>query len=122
MNSMKLRMALAMLQSLLDNLPESDLPRGDIAEKYVHLYHKLLGDIQIETNHDLSYFQIPSGELEPRLTVEARDVYGDVHHEPGDELYCDRAMFLISINAAMNFINALTLDAQGLTIKPLKSE
>jgi len=105
MDEIKLRKALALLQSLADELP----PRGDIEEKYVNLYHATLADIQNETGHDLNYFSIPPTELERHITSIPGPRIG--RHGGGEPTYskvryCDRARFMIGFKGAVNFINS----------------
>ena len=105
MDEIKLRKALAMLQSLADELPGN----GDIEEKYVDLYHATLSDIQRETGQDLSYFLIPSTELERHITSLPGPRIG---RRPRGEItyskvrYCDRARFFVGFKGAINFINS----------------
>jgi hypothetical protein len=105
MDEMKLRKALALLQSLADELP----PRGDIEEKYVNIYHQTLTDIESETGQELSYFSIPPTELERHITSIPGPRIG--RHGGGEPTYtqaryCDRARFFIGFRGAINFINS----------------
>ncbi len=107
MDEIALRKALATLRSFADNLP-----RGALEEKYVTLYHSLLTDIARETGHDLDYFRIPESEVRVRKA-------GGQQHESGEweqwytkHAECDREIFLIKFNGAVNFI-ASFLDATG---------
>jgi len=110
MDEFKLDKALALLQSLLD-----ELPKHDIEEKYVDLYQRILTDIQSETGHDLSYYSIPPEELKRHVTsvpnaFSFRRGSSRASNAPGptysNERYCDRARFLIAIKGAINFINS----------------
>jgi len=121
MDEMKLRKALALLQSLTDELP----PRGDVEEKYINLYHQTLADIQNETGHDLSYFSIPSTELERHITSIPGPRIG--RHGGGEptyskDHYCDRARFLIGLKGAINFIKSFMQGAGPRPIGFTKSE
>ena len=112
MDLMKLRQALAMLNAFA-----SSLPKGDIEEKYVALYHKTLNDIRAQTNQDFSYFLIPEEELKYKvsyihsLTEATQTVYSE-------KRYCDRERFLMALRGAINFINSCTQD-MGATTLPL---
>jgi hypothetical protein len=101
MDEIALRKALATLRSLSDNLPKG----STIEEKYVVMYHSLLADIAKQTGQDLDYFKIPDNELTIRSTG------GETNFETGewiqwysDERQCDREIFLIKFNGALNFI------------------
>lgn len=109
MDEMALRKALATLRSFKDNLPKD----STIQEKYVSLYESILDDIARETGHDLNYFHIPANELTKRVSG------GEHNYDTGqwetwytDDRQCDRDMFLIKFNGALNFIASL-LDATG---------
>ena len=112
MDEIALRKALATLRSLNDNLPKS----SEIEEKYVAMYHSLLADISRETGHDLDYFKVPDNEL----TIRSHG--GETNFETGEfvtwyskERYCDREIFLIKFNGALNFVASL-LEAPGKRI------
>jgi hypothetical protein len=114
MDVMKLRQALAMLHAFT-----ASLPRGDIEEKYVVLYHKTLDDIRAQTNQDLSYFHIPEDELQKKLTMTYdNEDTGQRESLYSDEYYCARERFLMSLRGAISFINASTQD-RGATTLPL---
>lgn len=96
-----LRKALATLRSFADNLPKGHT----IQEKYVSLYHSLLTDIARETGHDLDYFRIPASE------VTIRSAGGETNFKTGEWIpwytthaECDREVFMIKFNGALNFI------------------
>jgi len=112
---MKVRKALALLQSFANWLP-----KGDIAERYIVLYHKALNDIQTERKEDLSYFHIPEEELEYK-TVVYKHSSGKVLTYDG-ERFCARERFLISFHAAINFINSLTLNHGASTLRLIERD
>ena len=109
MDEIALRKALATLRSFADNLPKGHT----LEEKYVTLYHSLLTDIARETGRDLDYFRIPTGEVRIRTSGGHTNFDTDEwvqHYTTNAE--CDREVFLIKFNGAVNFI-ASFLDATG---------
>lgn len=96
----KLNNAIARLHALIDRVPEDD-----IEEKYVNIYHQTLTDIERETRRDMARFRIPPDELRTRITSYGAPRIGN---RPGakptysKERYCDRAIFLIAIDNAIN--------------------
>jgi hypothetical protein len=109
MDEIALRKALATLRSFSDNLPKG----GTIEQKYVTLYHSLLTDVARETGHDLDYFRIPASELTIRTTGGQQNFEtGEFETWYADHPECDRDIFMIKFNGALNFI-ASFLDATG---------
>lgn len=112
MDEIALRKALATLRSLSDNLPKG----STITEKYVEIYHSLLADIARETGQDLDYFKIPAAELTIRSTGGQTDFEtGEFTQWWSEDKQCDRDMFMIKFNGALNFIASL-LEAPGKRI------
>lgn len=109
MDDITLRKALATLRSFADNLPKGHT----LQEKYVALYHSLLTDIARETGHDLDYFRIPASEVRVRMSGGETDFEtGEWKQHYTSQAECDREIFLIKFNGAVNFI-ASFLDATG---------
>jgi hypothetical protein len=106
MDEIALRKALATFRAFVDNLPKGHW----IEEKYVALYHALLSDIQAQTHQDLSYFRIPDSELTRRASGGSQNEYGDFQPWYTSNRQCDRSMFLIKLNGAMNFIASFLAD------------
>jgi hypothetical protein len=104
-----LRKALAMLRSIAD-----ELPKGDIEERYVSLYHKTLTDIEGQTDHQLDYFRIPDAELKHRVTSTGRGPRGTGPPENtySTARYCDREMFLIKLNGALHYLTSFLTEPQ----------
>lgn len=105
MDDIQLRKALAKLQSFAD-----ELPKGDIEEKYVQIYHSLLADIQKETGQDLAYFRIPTGEVRDQDRGGYTDDYGEWVSVRSSRNFCDREMFMINLKGAINFINSFAAE------------
>lgn len=111
MDEIALRKALATLRSFNDNLPKGNW----IEEKYVAFYHSLLTDIARETGHDLDYFRVPDNEVTIRESGGVGDMYGNWEQHYTTHRQCDREVFLIKFNGALNFI-ASFLDDGGKRI------
>lgn len=102
MDKIQLGKLLAKLRSFADNLPN-----GDIEEKYVTIYHNLLSGFEDQLGHDLAEFRIPSAEVARRSAGGATNDYGEWENYLTDEAFCDREIFLINLNGAVNFIASL---------------
>ena len=102
-DTIKLRQAFARLKALTEHLPDDD----EIEDKYVNDYHALLDTIQAETGQDFSHFRVPENELTRRERLTGIDVFeGETHTALTPERYCDRAVFLIGLRGAINYIDA----------------
>src|SRR6266571_1258279 len=99
MDEIALRKALATLRSFAENLP-----KGDIEQKYVNLYHGLLDEIRNETGQDLAYFMIPDHEMNYREDPTGFNEDGEPIHEHSRARVCENEMFSIRFAGAMNFI------------------
>jgi hypothetical protein len=97
MDEIALRKALATLRSFADNLP-----KGDIEQKYVNLYHGLLDEIHNETGQDLSYFVVPDFDMNYRREPTGFDETGEPIHDHSGARVCENEMFSIKYNGAMN--------------------
>ncbi len=107
MDEGKLRSALAMLQAIVDKMPD-----GDIEEKYVVLYNSTLTELHnqlAQLGCDLSSFFIPDNQLEHHVTsfrygprLPSRRNQPDVTYSK--DRYCDRSRFEIALTGAMNLI------------------
>lgn len=112
MDEITLRKALATLRSFADNLPRGN----QLEEKYVALYHSLLTDVAQETGRDLDYFRIPDAEVHKRQSGGKQDIdTGEWEQWYTTHAMCDRDVFLIKFNGALNFI-ASFLDDGGKRI------
>lgn len=100
----KLRDAVGRLRSL-----KNRLPGGDIEEKYVLVYHQTLTEIKQDTGRDMGRFRIPPNELKPRM--------GKVEYS--EEHYCERALFLSTIDRAINFLEIEPSNPQSGAIHQL---
>jgi len=102
--NIKLNQAISRLHSLNTNLP-----KGDIEEKYVTDYHSILSVIEKEANYDLTPFKISMAELQHQVT--GRRVgprLSRYDNEPAvsysQQRYCDRPVFITQIHGATKFI------------------
>ncbi|MGH9872955.1 MAG: hypothetical protein ACRD9S_10890 [Pyrinomonadaceae bacterium] len=112
MDETTLRKALATLKSFADNLPKG----AWIEEKYITLYHSILTDIERETSHNLDYFRVPASEVRTRKSGGSENIEtGEWTQRYTSHAQCDRDIFLIKFNGAVNFI-ASFLDATGKRI------
>jgi DNA-binding transcriptional ArsR family regulator len=102
-NQTKLGNFIESLQALREHLPE-----GDIEEKFVDIYHKTTIAIQMGTALNLSQFFIPQKELERR--IESFPTGPNIPRHPRAEVeyskerYCDRAIFLLALDLAINHL------------------
>ena len=109
MDELKLKQAIAMLNSIHDNLPEAS-----IEEKYVDLLHRTFTDIETVAGLNLDYYAIPDSELKRHITsLPSRRVgrFGGGETTYSDVRYCDRERFLISLKGAIGFINSLSTES-----------
>jgi hypothetical protein len=118
MDEKKIRMVVARLSAFA-----SELPDGDIEEKYVVMFHSYLSAIQSETTHDFTSCFIPTSELQHHEEWTGhRDRFGNLLTTPSSVRYCDRPMFLMSLKTAINYLNSWVIYPKGLLIHLPKSE
>lgn len=110
MDIIKIKKAMALLQSLRQNLPD-----GDIEEIYVSKYHTNLSVVQNEIGVSFAEFQIPYHLLNQEVTgYQPRIAYLNQKEEThySNERYCPREFFLTKITGAIGFLNSLTPDPE----------
>lgn len=118
MDERKFRKALALLQALVDQLPDDG-----IEEKFVAMYHTSLTNIQNETGHDLTDFFIPTSELHRiQVLTGSRTRFGAFESAPSSERYCDRDLFFIKIKGAIHYLNSWVIHPNEPLIQPPKTE
>lgn len=91
MNQIPLLKTWARLQTCRQNLPD-----GNIEESYVIEYHNIINALEPLTGHALQDFLVPDTALQ--RTASGRNY---------QLRYCERAMFLMKIDAAITFLNSL---------------
>jgi hypothetical protein len=98
------------------NAIKNDLPDSDVDESYIDYYHQTLTEFQTVTTKDFSRFFIPSSELKYREVGRMRGPVLRNQSRPtsrrDEERYCPRERFLMSISAAINYLNALVYDTK----------
>lgn len=99
----KLPQAIESLEAFKQRLPE-----GDIEESLVAAFNGVLKDIQDETKLYVSRYFIPDALMEPELIAPRQPRIGNRRGaEPAysKKRYCDRDMFLTTIDGLIDFIN-----------------
>lgn len=105
MDELEFRKALAELQSFRQNLPGGDIEERDVVD-----YHRLLESVEKETNLNLRNFFIQNERLEQVVTsisppTRANHFQRQTHYS--DSRYCDHDFFLRKLDAAIIYIDGL---------------
>lgn len=111
MDDNALRKALAMLRSFNDNLPH-----GDIEEKYVTMYNDLLSEIGQQTEHDLTYFQVPDSEIHHEIVSTSFNEWGQPLNSYSTGRHCDRSMVQIKLQGLLNYLSSFLPDSPARRI------